>query len=122
MRIRLVAGMMLLAVPAGASQPISESLTECAVIYDVSADRMKARRPERAARLAEAGEIFFAAAHGRAEAEGRADPAGYLAEVRLQKLEKWGDTTLLFMAVSETYRDWGEYCRALGRSQGLPPL
>ena len=118
----LIVAAMLAAGPAAEAQPISESLAECSVIYGVSADLMAERRPENADRLAEAEIVFYRAAIDAARGEGRRDPGGYTDAVLARKLEKWGDMQLVWMATSEEFRDWGDYCRALGKSRGLPGL
>lgn len=109
----------LIAAPTEAGQPISESFTECAVLYDTSNRWFPKRRgSEKGAALDCASAAMMEGAAREAAREGRGDVARYLARVEASKIEKWDrrDTTLVF---TQEFRDWMGYCGKLAESRGI---
>ncbi|MDJ1008593.1 MAG: hypothetical protein QNJ13_12300 [Paracoccaceae bacterium] len=117
---RILMVLVLAAAPAAAGQPISESLAECAVIYEKSADIFADRgRHDHSETLLTSRDAFRAEAVMVGESEGRDDPVEYVLAVERAKAEKWGHLTLLKLAMNQDFRDWADYCRSLGRHRGL---
>lgn len=104
-----------LAGPA-AAQPFSQSLAQCAALYDVAGTHV--RTPERAARLDAAAETMFAAALEQAAAEGRADPRDYATGHRASQAATWVERGARFV-FSRDFVDWAAYCRSFAKSRGI---
>ena len=69
MRFVIIA-MLLVATPAGAGQPYSQSLAQCAALMDLSNRRAPNRRSgENGMRMTAARDTFYAAAVAQAQAE-----------------------------------------------------
>ncbi|MEM6932461.1 MAG: hypothetical protein AAF526_02635 [Pseudomonadota bacterium] len=108
---------------AEARQPISVSLAECAVIYE-ELGRSETRKrgvTERSRKAENATEVFLTAAEEQAEAEGRADPAGFVSGWVPKHRAKWDDAFGSVLKFSENM-EWVEYCGALGKDRGLLPI
>ncbi|MEM9709393.1 MAG: hypothetical protein AAF871_11440 [Pseudomonadota bacterium] len=120
MRILLRAAVFAgLALPAQASQPISESLTECAAIYQMSAEILMERRPDVLPDLLASRDAFRAEATALASKEGHRDAKSHVAGIYRTKVEKWNPAHPVRVMMSEDYKDWAKYCRALGKNRGL---
>ena len=109
----------VLSTPAAASQPISESLVECAALYDMSNRAFPERRetPD-GERLENARAELLDAALGRAQEEGRSDAQGYVAELLPLKEAGW-DAKGVQYVFTQDFRDWMGYCRSVSEHLGV---
>ncbi|WP_137703128.1 hypothetical protein [Marimonas lutisalis] len=102
-------------------QPISTSLTECAVIYEEIATEGARRgamsRPE-IPELQENAQRFRVEALAQARREGRRDPKSHLEEETTRLTSKWDGRFANLLEIRNN-ADWLDYCRALGRSRGI---
>ncbi|MCV2866011.1 hypothetical protein [Defluviimonas sp. WL0075] len=114
---RLILALILgaAATPA-AAQPLSQSMSECAALYELTACQLS--DPDRAARLSRHAAAWSDAATDLARAEGRADPQGFVLQSTATKYAEWDAKGALWL-LSGDFRDWAAYCRSLGRSRGL---
>jgi hypothetical protein len=106
---------LALAGPA-AAQPYSQSMAQCAGLYE--AVRTSVSRPENLASLDAAAATFVRAALAQAQAEGQGDPAGWVRQHRDAMRADWLARGEL-AAFSQDFRDWTAYCRALAADHGI---
>ncbi|WP_425039057.1 hypothetical protein [Primorskyibacter sp. S187A] len=118
MRVILVL-ILTFAQPVAASQPISESLVQCAQLFDLSNRQSgKAAMNEKGHTLKALAESYMQAAETQAQTEGQGDPAAYVAAMAKRKAQLWDGKGRLYV-FSEEFRDWARYCRKLGRHIGV---
>lgn len=119
MRVLIVSLALMLPVPALAGQPISESLVQCAQLFDIS-NRLfpENRNSEKGQALAALSDRFVAAAKDEAYREGRRDAPRYVRVQSMAKAALWDAKGPRFVMTDE-FREWAQYCRALGESRGI---
>ena len=112
-----------------ASQPISESMAECAAIFEVTAisadDKGKPDRQITA--MHEGAYAFRKAAVMRASQEGVANPKAFVAATYNAKRKKWGARWLdssdaAFILDASENLDWVRYCGKMGKAHGVLPV
>jgi len=114
--MRLVLAFVLLAATPATAQPYSKSMAECAGLFAFGYDNVS---DARAAQLYEHGRNkWIIAAVTQAEAEGIADPAGYVDDAMQAKYDEWVAGGLLIV-FSEEFGDWIDYCRSFAGAQGI---
>ena len=102
---------------ADASQPISQSMAECAGLVLAMSGFMDAGDPRADQMLRLAG-VWTEAAIAQAEAEGHRDAVPRIAAFKKAKYDEWTDRGPMSVFSSD-FKDWAGYCRALGKSRGL---
>ena len=106
---------LTLATPAGAAQPLSASLVDCAAIFTMANRAGPGREmTENRAALYRMGVRFAVAAAARAVDEGHDQPAAYVATLWPKKTAHWDRRGPGFF-FSANFRDWTRYCVALSR-------
>ncbi len=120
MRYAIIA-LLLVAAPAGAGQPYSQSLAQCAALMDLSNRRAPERRSgEKGMRLTAARDAYYAAAVAQAAREGHGDGLKRVAALYADAAADW-DGRGLFFVLSEEAQDWFGYCRKLAAHLGVEP-
>ena len=112
-RAFLVATALSLAPGSAGAQPFSQSLMQCATLFE-TANRWFPNRlglPDGQAR-ADLARAFREAAALAAVSEGRADPLTYLRRHEAQAIALWTteDATFLF---TQDFTDWAGYCATI---------
>ena len=112
---------MCLAVPTSVSagQPVSESLVQCAQLFDTS-NRMHPghRTSGNGQKLAALSTRFMDAAAREAKREGRASVRPYLRSHAAKKAAYW-DAKGEAYVFTDDFQDWAKYCRRLGKDRGV---
>lgn len=105
--------------PATAGQPISESLVECAALFESSNRWFPDRRTTAKGRSlrAASGALLDEAAVAARE-EGRREIDAYLARTLAAKQASWDGKGMLHL-LTEDGREWFKYCGSLARHRGL---
>ncbi|NCT41199.1 MAG: hypothetical protein GW778_06025 [Alphaproteobacteria bacterium] len=114
---------------ARAAQPISISLAECSVIYNVVSMTAQAKgKPETQIKaLRKTSDAYKDAAATQAKAEGQSDGKAYIDKQLPALIEKWderwlsGDDVKVLSHMKENW-EWVQYCGKLGKDRGLLPL
>lgn len=120
MLMRNLTILALCAVPlsgAKASQSLSKSMAECAGLFLAASEWFDASDARADQMLYVAG-VWSEAAREQAASEGHRDAVPRVAAHERAKYEEWvgrGRMTVF----SDDFKDWGGYCRALGKSRGL---
>ena len=100
----------------GAAQPLSQSMAQCAGLVHSLATMT--RDAQTTAKLDALGVKWRAAAIAQAEAEGRPDPAGYVAGYQRASYDDWRGRGKV-ATLSQDFRDWTSYCRALAKARDI---
>ena len=115
-------------MPTQASQPISISMAECSVIFDVlSITAEKRNKPQKNIdQMKRGAAIFKDAAYKQASSEGQAEPKAYIDNELTRLNKKWSDRWLnasqdQFIKAAEENLQWVQYCSKLGRERMLLP-
>jgi len=120
MRFVIIA-MLLVATPAGAGQPYSQSLAQCAALMDLSNRRAPNRRSgENGMRMTAARDTFYAAAVAQAAREGHGDGRKRVAALYSDAAADW-DGRGIFFVWSEEAQDWFRYCGKFAAHLGIEP-
>ena len=98
------------------AQPFSQSMAQCAGLYDAVGGFLS--RPDRKAKLAVAAAAFGAAAVAEARTEGQDDPEGWVQGHRDAMRADW-ETRGKWSAFSAEYRDWTAYCAKFAKDRGI---
>jgi hypothetical protein len=114
---------------AHAAQPISVSLAECAVIYNVTSIRAeeKGKPEQQILTMRKMSDVFKKAAYKTAVREGRDDGTSYI-DAKLPALqskwnERWrGGDDMKALSLMKKNMEWVQYCGKLGKDRGLLPL
>ncbi len=99
-----------------AAQPFSQSMAQCAGLYE-AAGTMVASEDNRA-KLAWAAAAFSEAARVQAGAEGQDDPGAWVNRHQDAMRADWlarGTPAVL----SQDFRDWTSYCRKFAKDRGI---
>lgn len=112
----LVFGLGVSATPAQASQPISESMADCAGIMRTMAGWVT--DPVAGDAMLALSDRWLEASIEQARAEGAHYPAFYAIAMQDEAISEWEERgrTAVF---TEDFDDWGEYCRALSADRDL---
>lgn len=113
----LAAALVTVATPL-AAQPYSQSMAECAGIYEGVRGAVRDRAD--LDRLDAAADAFATAAIARARAEGRTDPEAWVAGHRGVMRAHWADRGAV-AAFSRDFADWTDYCRSFATDRGIDP-
>lgn len=116
MRFLLIAFALLMLPSVSQAQPLSQSMAQCSGLFHGVGKMMS--DPARAEKLDKAGMVWRAAAITQAEAEGRDDPAGWVAIHQRASFDDWRGRGKM-AAFSQDFRDWAGYCRSLGKAKGI---
>ena len=110
--------LLLLLVQSGpaTAQPFSQSMAQCAGLYEAMATLLS--KPGDRAKLDAAAAAFSSAALTEAESEGQDDPAAWVAQHRDGKRADWEARGTL-AALSQDFRDWAGYCRSFAAERGI---
>lgn len=117
-----IAALTLGSTTARAQQPVSVSMVECAVIYDVVARSAEARgRPdEMVEQFSALSENFMNAAAEQAAAEGVADVEDHITDTYKEVSPEWEGKIGSILQLPDTL-EWIRYCGALAHDRGLVP-
>lgn len=114
-----VAAMLLMPKTGTAGQAYSESLMDCAVLFDTVNRQDPGRENHgKGLFLSRVSETLEAEAKAQAISEGRTDPDAYLAAIKAEKITHWDSKGLRFV-FSEDFRDWMRYCRKFSSHLGI---
>ncbi|MEX0309064.1 MAG: hypothetical protein AB3N17_02345 [Tateyamaria sp.] len=112
---------LCLAVPTSVSagQPVSESLVQCAQLFDTS-NRLHPsyRTSGNGQKLAALAERFMDAAAREAKREGQSSVRPYLRSHASQKAAYW-DAKGEGYLFTDNFQEWARYCRTLGQNRGV---
>ncbi len=116
MRKLLIAGITLLIPTGTAAQPFSDSMADCAAIYQNAAQWVET--DEAADRLMLAATRWAEAAITQARAEGVVQAENSVWTHIDNKTDQWEEKgqTVFF---SQEFRDWTQYCRAFAKDRGI---
>ncbi|MEL6596970.1 MAG: hypothetical protein AAFQ47_13600 [Pseudomonadota bacterium] len=105
--------------PAKATQAYSESLMDCAVLFNTS-NRINPERADHGKGLAlsRIAEALEKAAHDQAVNEGQDAPESYLSQLKASKISHWDGKGLTYV-FSDEFRDWMTYCRKFAGHLGI---
>lgn len=106
----------LSAASASASQPISESMVQCAALYGTASDWVQG--DSHSARLQRAAGAFVIAAQAQAVQEGKSNPSEYVEDMWGYKNATWGVKGKAYV-FTQDFRDWTGYCKALARDRDI---
>lgn len=116
MRVLYLLPVLFLPLTAQAQQPYSESMADCAALYQNAAQWMDT--DDSADRLMHAAIQWADAAVAQATKEGRATTLERVWEQIDRKTEDWEEKgqTVFF---TQEFRDWTQYCRSFAQAQGV---
>ncbi|WP_238365323.1 hypothetical protein [Mesobacterium pallidum] len=115
----IILAAVLAASPAVAGQPISESLLECAALFDSSNRWFPERASSPKARKIQAvTDALLGEAERVAQEEGRREVVAYMTQVWHAKQDSW-DARGKFYMFTDDGQDWFAYCASLARHRGL---
>lgn len=114
--VRILALCTALCPSLANSQPFSESMMDCAALYQNAAQFVET--PESADRLRERSRIW--ASHALAQTAREGLPLSFPALMQRidDKTSEW-EAKSPSVFLKEEFRDWTAYCKAFGRSQGI---
>ncbi len=115
MKLFSVVLISLLASPA-AAQPFSESMAECAALYQNAAQWV--RSDEAVEKLMFATRRWAEAAIAQADAEGIADAENAMWAMIDRKTGEWEAKGATVFATDD-FRDWTDYCRAFAKDREI---
>lgn len=104
------------ATASSASQPISESMVQCAALYGTASGWVQG--DSHSARLQRAAGAFVIAAEAQAHEEGWTNPGAYVDEMWGYKNATWGIKGRAYV-FTQDFRDWTGYCKALARDRDI---
>lgn len=111
---------------AHASQPISESMVECSVIYEIFSNtaEQKGKPQEQIQQMRQASEDFLAASYPQAAKEGQKDSKSYISKTFDEKMKTWetkvyDNSTAELVSDLPEMLDWAKYCGKMGKSYGV---
>ena len=112
-----------------AAQPISVSLAECSVIYNVTSitAEAKGKSVEQVSTMREMSDVFRNASYSSAEDEGQVNGQAYIHEELPALEQKWDERWLneddmKALSYMKENMEWVSYCGKLGKDRGLLPL
>ena len=112
-----------------ASQPISESMAECAAIFNVTAltAERKGKSAQQVSAMREGAGAFREAAVKRAGVEGASRPEADVRKTYAEKYAKWearwlGSSDAAFILDARENLDWVQYCGKMGKAHGVLPV
>lgn len=112
-----------------AAQPISESMVECSVIYELFSETaaQKNKSAKQIEIMQKSSKAFIAASYVQAKNEKRPDVNQYVDDVFAEKMAHWEDrifksSDLDFVANSKDMFDWVQYCGKMGKAKGILPV
>jgi len=117
---------LFLATPAIASQPISASMVECSVIYQIFSDtaEQKGKPQKQIQGMRQFSRDFLDASYAQAEKEGQKNTKAYISKTLDDKIEIWktkvydNSTAKLLFELPEMM-DWAKYCGKMGKHYGV---
>lgn len=113
---KLAISLALITPSATQAQPYSESMADCASVYQNAAQWV--RTDESAEKLMVVARRWHAAAVAQSQAEGRRISETAMWDKIDSKTEEWEAKGAVF-AFSEEFRDWTSYCRKFAKHTGV---
>ena len=116
--MRMLLAAIALTTPSyvAASQPYSESMADCAALFQNAAQWVQSE--DKAEQLMHTARAWHAAAVAQANAEGRPLPNADMWAKIDKKTENWAAKGTLFV-FSQEFRDWASYCRSFAQHTGI---
>lgn len=111
---------------ARAAQPISESMVECAVIFEIFSNtaEQKGKPQAQILKMRGAAQNFLDASYVQAEQEGETEFKAFIDNIFNEKMQSWHEkvydsSTATFLSDMPEMIDWAKYCGKMGKHYGV---